>query len=178
VLALVALGAEQDSDVAAIWARWVMEPEPCYRLSANLDDDLRRIHKVVCIFVCVQRSTTRGALSPPHTSRALGLATQGQARDRYSRAALGDLQDKGPIRRNLFRKECQGCNEARKPRCPAPHIQSAETVVTPMDRLTGGYARRRVVCLSHPAYWRPLRLKKNGMLEGRPTKGARSVNPI
>ncbi len=30
---------------------------------------------------------------------------------------------------NLFRKECQGCNETRKPSSPAPHIQSSETIV-------------------------------------------------
>ncbi len=43
---------------------------------------------------------------------------------------------------NLFRKDCQGCNEARKPICPAPHSIFRDDCHLPtMTRLTGGCAR-------------------------------------
>ncbi len=66
--------------------------------------------------------TVRGALSPPHTSRAPGFATQDHARVGDSNAAQGTRLHPGhgghfgkPVRR-----ECQGCSEARRPSHPAP----------------------------------------------------------
>ena len=87
--------------------------------------------------------TVRGALSPPHTSRAPGFATQDHARARDSNAAQGNTQDMEATLANLLRKECQGCSEARRPSRPAPRIQSSEAIVTsqPWIQLTGGYAR-------------------------------------
>ncbi len=61
--------------------------------------------------------TVRGALSPPHNSRALGSVTQGHARDRDLRAALGNPQDKRPIRQ---------ANSGRSVRvATSPEIQAA-----------------------------------------------------
>ncbi len=86
----------------------------------------------------------RGALSPPHTSRAPGLATQDHAQVRDSNAAEGNnTQDMAVTSANLFKKECQGCRETRRPSCPASRIQSSGAIVTsqPWIQMTGGYAR-------------------------------------
>jgi hypothetical protein len=62
--------------------------------------------------------TVRGALSPPNTSRAPGFATQDHAQARDSNAAQGNTQDMEATSANQFRKECQGCSEARMPSRP------------------------------------------------------------
>ncbi len=87
--------------------------------------------------------TVRGALSPPHTARAPGFATQDHARARVSNAAQGDTQDMEATLANLLRKECLGCSEIRGPCRPTSRIQSSWAIVTsqPWIQLTGGYAR-------------------------------------
>ena len=87
--------------------------------------------------------TFLGVLSPPHTSRAPGFATQDHARARDSNAAQGNTQDTEATLANLLRKECQGCSETRRPSRPASRIQSSGAIVTsqPWIQLTGGYAR-------------------------------------
>ncbi len=87
--------------------------------------------------------TVRGAVSPPHNSKALGFATQDHARARDSNAAQGNTQDIEATSANLLRNECQGCNETRRPSRPASRIQSSGPIVTsqPWIQLTGGYAR-------------------------------------
>ena len=95
--------------------------------------------------------TVRSALSPPHTSRAPGFATQDHARARDSNAAQGYTQDMEATLGNLFRKECRGCGEARRPsRPPASRIQSSGAIVTsqPWIQLTGGYARWEALIVS------------------------------
>jgi hypothetical protein len=93
--------------------------------------------------------TVRCSLSPPHTSKALGFATQNDAQVRVLNAAQGDLNtpDVEATSANLVRKECQGCNETQRPsrRGPAPRILSSGAIVTsqPCIQLTGGYARSR-----------------------------------
>jgi hypothetical protein len=98
--------------------------------------------------------TVRGALSPPHTSRAPGFAAQDHARARDSNAAQGNTQDMEATLANLLRKECQGCSEARRPSRPAPRIQCFGAIVTsqPWIQLTGGYARSTActVCSNVP----------------------------
>ena len=86
---------------------------------------------------------TRGILSPPHTSRAPGFASQDHAQARDSNAAQGNTQDMEATLANLLRKECQGCSETRRPSRPASRIQSSGAIVTsqPWIQLTGGYAR-------------------------------------
>jgi hypothetical protein len=74
--------------------------------------------------------TVRGALSPPHTSRAPGFATKDQASARDSNAAQRNTQDMEATLANLLRKECQGCSETRRPSRPASRIQSSGTIVT------------------------------------------------
>jgi hypothetical protein len=59
--------------------------------------------------------TVQGALSPPKTSRAPGSATQDHDRALDSNAAKGNTQDMRATLENLFRKECQGCSEAKRP---------------------------------------------------------------
>ncbi len=100
---------------------------------------------------------SRGVLSPPHTPReGVGLTTQDHARSRDSNAAQGNIQDMEATLPNLFRKECQGCSEVRRPSRPAPHIQSSGASVTsqPWIQLTGGYARwtRSRVLVRKPPY--------------------------
>ncbi len=87
--------------------------------------------------------TVRGALSPPHTSRAPGFATQDHAQARVSNAAQGNTQDMEATSANLLGKECQGCCQTRRPSRPASRIQSSGAIVTsqPWIQLTGGYAR-------------------------------------
>ncbi len=93
-------------------------------------------------FAAIFNHTLRGALSPPHTSRAPGFATQDRDQARDSNAAQGNTQDVEATSANLLRKECQGCSEARRPSRPASRIQSSGAIVTtqPWIQLTGGYA--------------------------------------
>ncbi len=103
--------------------------------------------------------TVRGALSPPHTSRAPGFGTKDQASARDSNAAQGNTSLIAFAKvasmswvymeatlANLLRKECQGCSKARRPSRPASRIQFSGAIVAsqPWFQLTGGYAR----CLS------------------------------
>ncbi len=97
--------------------------------------------------------TVRGALSPPHTSRAPGFATQDHAQARDSNAAQGNTQDMEATSGNVLMKECQGCSETRRPSRPASRIQSSGAIVTSQSwiQLTGGYAR------CETRYWMPVR---------------------
>jgi hypothetical protein len=64
----------------------------------------------VSVFSCACSLIRPHCLGCPFPSphlKALGSATQGQARDRDLRAALGKPQDKVQLRQTLFRKECQ-----------------------------------------------------------------------
>ncbi len=72
--------------------------------------------------------TVQDALSPPHTSRAPGLATQDRAQARTN-AAQGNTQDMEATSANLLRKECQGCSEARRPSRSTSRIQSSGAIV-------------------------------------------------
>ncbi len=85
--------------------------------------------------------TVRGALFPLHASRALGPATQGQSgtcpRPRFEGCAGQPSGQEAPSA-NFFRKECQGCNEAWKPSCPAPQFNNPRQLSPPS---TGDYVR-------------------------------------
>ena len=62
------------------------------------------------------------------------------------RDSQGNTQDMETTSANLFRKDCQGRSETRRPSRPASRIQSSEAIVTsqPRTQLTGGY----VLCVS------------------------------
>ncbi len=79
-----------------------------------------------------------------------GSTSQDHARKRDStNAARGNTQDMEAKSANLFWKECQGCNEARRTNFPALRIRSSGAIVTsqPWIQLTGCYARWKP-CLS------------------------------
>jgi hypothetical protein len=65
-----------------------------------------------CEHAAIFDHTVRGALSPPHTSRALGFVTQDHAQARDSSAAQSNTRDMKATSANLLRKECQSCSEA------------------------------------------------------------------
>ncbi len=89
-------------------------------------------HQVVSSLLCHWRTvsstqaafdhTVRGALSPPHTSRALESASEGQARDRDSRAALGNPQDTSHILLTYSRRIGLRRGPKAKLPCPTPSI--------------------------------------------------------
>ncbi len=87
------------------------------------------------VFVCVQpHSTTLFGVPfplPTHpTPQGAGIGDSGTSpRPRFESCARQSSGHEATSA-NLFRNECQVCNEARKPSCPAPHIQSSETIVT------------------------------------------------
>jgi hypothetical protein len=78
--------------------------------------------------------TVRGALSPPHTSRALGSATQGHARDRdlslILRAAQGNPQDKRPFRQTYSGRSARVATRPESQAAP-PHIFNLPTRLSP-----------------------------------------------
>ncbi len=84
------------------------------------------------IFVCVQPDSTTllgVALSPSHTSRAQHSSTQGQARDRDSRAALRNPQDKMHIQQTYSGRSARVATRPEN-QAALPHIQFSETIVT------------------------------------------------
>ena len=99
----------------------------------------------------------------PHL-KALGSATQGQARDRDSRAALGNPQDMRQLRQTYSGRSARVATRPESQAAP-PHnsIFRDDCHLPAMVRLTGGYARcalrlRRPVVLvrttspsAHPA---------------------------
>jgi hypothetical protein len=90
--------------------------------------------------------TVRGALSAPHTSRALESATQGHTQDRDSRAALGNtLRTRGN-----FQEGVPGMQRGQKAKPPRPtySIFRSDCHLPAMIRLTGGYARCSFSCSS------------------------------
>jgi hypothetical protein len=88
--------------------------------------------------------TVRGALSPPHTARALGSATQGHSRDRDSRAALGNPQKKRHIRQTYSGRSAR---DATRPESQAAYsIFRCHCHLPAMILLAGGYARSLVFC--------------------------------
>ena len=95
-----------------------------------------------CIFVCVQPfdHTVRGALSPPHTSRALGSTPQGHARDRDSRAALGNPQDTRHIRQTYSGRSARVATRPESQAAP-PHIFNLPRRLSPPSH---GSADRRL----------------------------------
>ncbi len=78
--------------------------------------------------------TVRGALSPPHTERAPGFATQDHAQARDLNAAQGNTQVTEATSANLLSKECKGCSEAGRPNRPASRIQAIVTSQDSADR--------------------------------------------
>ncbi len=75
-------------------------------------------------------------------SMAPGFAAQDHAQARDPNAAQGNAHDMDAIAANLFRKECQGCCEARRPSRPAPRVESSGAIVAsqPWIQLTGNFA--------------------------------------
>jgi hypothetical protein len=67
--------------------------------------------------------TVRGALSPLHTSRAPGFATQDHAQARELNAAQSLTQEMEATLANLVRKEWQVCCQTRRPSRPVSRIQ-------------------------------------------------------
>ena len=78
----------------------------------------------LCIFVCVQPYSTTlfGVPFPLPTPQGAGIGNSGTSpRPRFEGCARQPSGHEATSA-NLFRKECQGCNEARKPSCPAPQF--------------------------------------------------------
>jgi hypothetical protein len=107
------------------------------------------LRKTICMHFRVRAAiidhTVPGALFPPHTSRALGSATQGHARDRDSRAALRSPQDKRPIRQTYSGRSARIATRPESQAAP-PHIQSPKRLSPPSH----GSADRRlrlVICM-------------------------------
>jgi hypothetical protein len=108
----------------------------------------------VMIFVYVQPYSTTlfGVPFPFPTPQGAGIGNSGRCpRPRFEGCAWQPSGQEAHSA-NLFRKECQGCSEARKPSCPATQIQSSEAILTSRPwfaaaRLTGGYARWLIVHL-------------------------------
>ncbi len=94
------------------------------------------------IFVSVQPSSTTLFRVPFLIPTLQGRRAQQLDRARGSNAAKGNTQDMEATSENLFRKECQGCSETRRPSRPASRIQTSGAIVTfePWIQLTGGYA--------------------------------------
>jgi hypothetical protein len=99
----------------------------------------------MCIFVCVQPDSTTlfWVPFPLPTPQGAGIGNSGTSpRPRFEGCATQPSGQEATSA-NLFRKECQGCNEARKPSCPAPQFNLPRNCHLPaMVRLTGGYAPR------------------------------------
>jgi hypothetical protein len=76
--------------------------------------------------------TIRGTLSPPPTSRAMGSASQGHARDRYLKVALGNTQDKRQLRHTYPGRSVRVAARPESQAAP-PHIfyLAFELIVTP-----------------------------------------------
>ncbi len=85
-----------------------------------------------CIFVCVQpySNTLFGVPFPLPTPPGAGIGNSGTSPRPGFESCARQPSGQEATSANLFRKECQGCNEARKPSCAAPHIQFSETIVT------------------------------------------------
>ena len=83
----------------------------------------------------------------PHL-KALGSATQGQARDRDSRAALGNPQDKRHLRQTYSGRSARVATRPESQAAP-PHnsIFRDDCHLPAMVRLTGGYARWILICI-------------------------------
>ncbi len=92
--------------------------------------------------------TLWGVLSPPHTTRALGSATQGHARGRDSRAVLGEIQYKEPIRQTYSGRSARDATrpQSQPPRPTHTIVQSGGSQFPAMIRLTDGYARCKASC--------------------------------
>ncbi len=70
----------------------------------------------------------RGALSPPHTSRALGSATQGHAQDRDLRAAIDIPKEKTQLRQTYSRRSARVATRPKSQSAP-PHIRYSQTMI-------------------------------------------------
>ena len=82
------------------------------------------------IFVCAQPCSTTlfGVPFPLPTPQGAGIGNSGTSpRPRFESCARQPSGHRATSA-NLFRKECQVCNEARKPSCPASHIQSSGAI--------------------------------------------------
>ena len=86
--------------------------------------ELQRKENGLQNFVCVQPYSTTlfGVPFPLPTPQGAGIGNSGTSpRPRFEGCARQPSGQEAHSA-NLFRKECQGCNEARKLSCPAPHI--------------------------------------------------------
>ena len=90
--------------------------------------------------------TVRGALSPPHTSRALGSATQGHARDRDLRAALGCARQRSGQEAHSGRSTMVATRPESQAAPPHNSIFQDDCHLPAMVLLTGGYARQEARC--------------------------------
>jgi hypothetical protein len=94
------------------------------------------------IFVCVQPCSTTlfGLPFPLPTPQGAGISSSGSSpRPRFEGCARHPSGQEAKSA-NLFRKECQGCNEARKPSCPAPQLNLPRRLSPPSH----GSADRRL----------------------------------
>jgi hypothetical protein len=99
----------------------------------------------IIIFVCVQPYSTTlfGVPFLLPTSQALGSATQGQARDRDSRAALGKPQDKRHVRQTYLGRSARVATRPESQVAP-PHTDSIfrdDCQLPAIILLTSGYSR-------------------------------------
>ena len=92
----------------------------------------------------------RGALSPPHTSRRWDRQLRDKPRPRFEGCARQPSGQEAHSA-NLFRKECQGCNEARKPSCPAPQFNLPRRLSPPSHGSADRRLRPACMCCEYTA---------------------------
>ncbi len=97
------------------------------------------------------------SLSPPHTSRALGSATQGHARDRDSRAALGNPQDKGQFRQTYSGRSARVVTRPESQAASPDIINLPRRLSTPSH----GSADRRLCPVMFLTSWKGVLAKHN-----------------
>ena len=97
--------------------------------------------------MCVQPYSTTlfGVPLPLPTPQGAGIGNSGTSpRPRFEGCARQPSGHEATSA-NLFRKECQGCNEARKPSCPAPQFNLPRRLSPPSH----GSADRRLRPVLH-----------------------------
>jgi hypothetical protein len=106
----------------------------CVFLRSNLQiERIFSLSSMMIIFVCVQPCSTTlfGVPFPLPTPQGAGIGNSGTSpRPRFEGCARQPSGQKAHSA-NLFRKECQGCNEARKPSCPAPQLNLPRRLSSP-----------------------------------------------
>jgi hypothetical protein len=103
----------------------------------------RRVASIVFSCACsLIRPHCSGCPFPSPDLKALGSATQGQARDRDSRASLGNPQDKRHIRQTNSGRSARVATRPESQAAPPHNSIFRDDCHRPaMVRLTGGYAR-------------------------------------